>query len=165
MYKRVFLKNSHKYFCVNYFVSSDRLEIEEKNQFTATELATVIPLYNQSIYVDLLQSNGWLKGFYPNFIPRPVSGKIETTSALKRFMEKTINFMGGRVLDAWCMKLTYKRWVKVYQSQYSPADFRIAFKTRKHASKNHPKHYQKKITEVLDEKWRTYARHYNLDII
>jgi hypothetical protein len=165
MYKRVFLKNSHKYFCVNYFVSSDRLEIEEKNQFTATELATVIPLYNQTLYLDLLESNGWLTRFYPNFIPRPVSWKKEKTSSLKNTAEKIINLLGGRTIDSWCMKLTYKRWVKVYQAHYSPDDFRIAFKTRKHASKNHPKHYQKKVTEVLEEKWRTYAQHFNLDII
>ena len=48
LYKRLFLFNSHKYFCVNYFVDEDHLEIEEKNLFTATELATVIPLYGST---------------------------------------------------------------------------------------------------------------------
>ena len=48
LYKRVFLANSHKHFCVNYFIDEKHLEIEEKNLFTATELATVIPLYGSN---------------------------------------------------------------------------------------------------------------------
>src|SRR5690606_3777846 len=39
LYKRIFLLNSHKFFCVNYFVDEKHLGIEEKNLFTATELA------------------------------------------------------------------------------------------------------------------------------
>ena len=70
MYKRFFLFNSHKYFCVNYFVDEDHLEIEEKNLFTATELATVIPLYGQVHYTNLLKANPWLKRFFPNYTPR-----------------------------------------------------------------------------------------------
>ena len=33
LYKKIFLLNSRKYFCVNYFISSNALEIEEKNIF------------------------------------------------------------------------------------------------------------------------------------
>jgi hypothetical protein len=165
LYKRIFLGNSHKYFCVNYFVSSDNLEIEEKNLFTATELATVIPLFNQGIYFDLLKSNGWLTRFYPNFNPRAATRGKDNASYLKKFLEKLINLFGGSRIDTYCMKLTYKRWVKVYREQYSEADFKIAFKTRKHASKNHPKHYQKKITEVLEQKWKAYSEQYNIEVI
>jgi hypothetical protein len=165
IYKRVFLKNSHKYFCVNYFISSDKLEIEEKNQFTATELATVIPLYNQGIYFELLQSNVWLTRFYPNFLPRVASERKEKIPGVKKILERVINACGGTLIDEWCMKITYRRWVKVYKEQYSKHDFNIAFKTRKHASKNHPKHYQKKVTEILDEKWKEYSQHFNLEEI
>ena len=44
LYKKIFLFNSRRYFCVNYFVSSSQLEIEEQNRFTATELKTLIPM-------------------------------------------------------------------------------------------------------------------------
>src|SRR5688572_20817381 len=70
MYKRIFLFNSHKYFCVNYFVDEKHLEIEEKNLFTATELATVIPLYGSKQYESLQQENVWLKIFFPNYSQR-----------------------------------------------------------------------------------------------
>ena len=45
IYKRIFLMNSKKYFCVNYFIDEDHLEIEEKNLFTAVELTTLIPIH------------------------------------------------------------------------------------------------------------------------
>src|SRR5687767_3468798 len=60
LYKRVFLANSHKHFCVNYFIDEKHLEIEEKNLFTATELATVIPLYGSQQYENLQGINSWL---------------------------------------------------------------------------------------------------------
>jgi hypothetical protein len=165
LYKKIFLKNSHKHFCINYFVSSDRLEIEEKNIFTATELATVLPLFNQSIYGDLLKHNDWITRFFPNFIPRPYSRKKERHSSRKKLLERMINAAGGNLLDKFCMWLTYNRWVRKYRAQYADHDFKIAFKTKRHVSKNHPKHYQKQITEVLEQRWKEYSQHYNLDVI
>ena len=44
LYKKIFLLNSHKYFCVNYFVDTKHLEIAEKNLFTATESITLLPM-------------------------------------------------------------------------------------------------------------------------
>ncbi len=65
LYKRVFLANSHKHFCVNYFIDEKHLEIEEKNLFTATELATVIPLYGSKQYENLQGVNSWLARILP----------------------------------------------------------------------------------------------------
>ena len=45
----------------NYFVDSQHLEIEEKNIFTATELATLIPACNKEIYNTLIDTNSWMK--------------------------------------------------------------------------------------------------------
>jgi predicted nucleotidyltransferase len=162
LYKRIFLGNSHKHFCVNYFVSSDKLEIEEKNQFTATELATVLPMYNTGIYGSLMESNGWLRRFFPNYSPKKTMNRLEKVSTPKRITEKVIDVLGGNFIDDLCMKMTYSRWVRVYKSDYAPADFSVAFKTKKYASKNHPRDYQRKITDVLQMKWLEYNNHFNL---
>src|SRR6478736_270632 len=66
VYKRLMLSNSHKHFCVNYFIDSSHLEIEEKNIFTATELATLIPFCGYSYYRKLFSDNQWLNSFFPN---------------------------------------------------------------------------------------------------
>lgn len=165
LYKRIFLKNSHKHFCVNYFVSTDKLEIEEQNIFTATELATVMPQYNQSTYGDLLKNNGWVTRFLPNFAPRQYAWKKEKQSSFKKVAERFIDVAGGRLLDEWCMQITLRRWSGKYKSQYDDADFQVAFKSKKYASKNHPKNYQKKVTQLLDDRWKEFLARFNGDTL
>ena len=44
LYKKIFLLNSRRDFCLNYFIDTDHLEIEDQNLFTATELVTLVPM-------------------------------------------------------------------------------------------------------------------------
>lgn len=154
LYKRIFLNNSHKHFCVNYFVDEDHLEIEEKNLFTATELATVIPLHGAGYYEQLIKKNRpWLIGFFPNFVSRPFGDvPVNDSPLFKRLCEKILNATGGNALNLFFMKLTLKRWQRMYQDKYEPRDFKVAFKTKKHVSKNHPRHFQKKVMDLYEEK-------------
>lgn len=63
LYKKIFLFNSRKFFCINYFISESSLEISEKNIFTATELLTLIPVSGDfSSFTNKI--NGFLT-FYP----------------------------------------------------------------------------------------------------
>ena len=67
LYKKIFLLNSKKYFCVNYFISTDKLEISEQNLFTATEIATLIPLYGTDTFKEFLEAkNPWAAPYFPN---------------------------------------------------------------------------------------------------
>jgi hypothetical protein len=165
LYKRIFLLNSHRYFCINYFISTDRLEIEEKNQFTATELATVIPLYGDEWYTKLLASNEWLKDFYPNFQKRSEGTSKLNDKHWKSVVESILNRLGGDKLDAWCMRITQKRWNKIYATSYENEDFKIAFKSKRYVSKNHPRHYQKKIVTLLEERWAAFEQKFNVDTV
>lgn len=151
LYKRLFLGNSHKRFCVNYFVDEAHLTIEEKNLFTATELATVIPLVSYSTYTDLHANNSWLKKFFPNYQVRT----SETEVALKRgfvtgAMEKLLSPLAVP-LDRLGMWMTFNRWRRLYKN-YPQDDFEIAFKTKKHVSKVHPRHFQKSVLERYHDK-------------
>lgn len=157
LYKRLFLMNSHKYFCVNYFVDENHLGIEEKNLFTATELATVLPLYGLQQYVNLHEANRWLKNFFPNFKLRPIS-EVPTTSTswFKRAMESTFNLL-GESFERFCHKITLARWKRHYGNSYSKEDFDIAFKSRSYASKNHPSNFQRVIMERYEEKLKAFG--------
>lgn len=165
MYKRIFLLNSHKHFCVNYFVDADHLEIDEKNLFTATELATVIPLYGGEFYHQLHNSNGWLASFFPNYSKRPTQNvPFSKTGIFTRLAERLINIFGGNKMESYCMKITIDRWQKIYGDAYGSDDFKIAFKSKKYSSKNHPKHYQKKVITLYLEKIQEYSNKFNLSM-
>jgi hypothetical protein len=162
MYKRIFLFNSHKHFCINYFVDEDHLEIEEKNLFTATELATILPLYNPAIYAEILARNEWLKTVFPNFQPRRTDD-VKTLAAgnLKKIFEGILNLF-AMPLENIFMQITLNRWKKIYQKNYSEADFDVAFKTKTYASKNHPKLYQQKAIELHENKIRDFFSNHQL---
>jgi hypothetical protein len=165
LYKRIFLRNSHKFFCANYFVDSEHLEIEEKNLFTATELATVIPLQGAEYYQQLLRKNQtWLLQYFPNFTPR-CSAEVPPAEAglLKKVMETTINIFFGGALERLFMRVTRRRWKNLYEGSYDAADFRIAFKTKKYASKNHPRNFQKKVMELYQQKLEDFAKKFDLE--
>jgi hypothetical protein len=158
MYKRLVLFNSHKYFCVNYFVDTQHLEIEEKNLFTATELATVIPLYGAEYYKRLYESNQWLKKFFPNHSPRSTEGVVTSKiNLIKKLAERLINLMFAERLNNFFMTITLNRWKRIYQRDYSKSDFQVAFKTKSYASKNHPRHYQRKIMDLYEEKLKQFT--------
>ena len=157
LYKRIFLGGSHKHFCVNYFVDEDHLEIEEKNLFTATELATVLPLYGSEQYSRLIKANSWLKGFFPNYVSRRTENVPKATvTTFKKILETLINTCFASNIDSYFKKITMRRWKKLYEAQYSEADFDLAFKSKAYASKNHPQHFQRKVMEIYAEKLKRF---------
>ena len=120
LYKKIFLFNSHKYFCINYFVDESHLDIEEKNLFTATELATLIPLYGKEYYPKLISKNDWMNFYLPNHAPRSTEKVLDYHSGwFKRNIEGFINLMWADKLESACMKLLSSRWQQRYQPVYS----------------------------------------------
>jgi hypothetical protein len=157
MYKRIFLFNSHKHFCVNYFIDSDHLEIEEKNLFTATELATAIPLYGRAYYQSLHCNNDWVNNAFPNFSPLSADGVDEFKPGwMKKFLESALNACFPEKVEAYLKSVTMKRWRQIYEAKYVGTDFQIAFKSKDHVSKNHPNHYQKKVEDQYMNKVRAF---------
>jgi len=158
MYKRIVHFNSHKYFCVNYFVDEHHLGIEEKNLFTATELATAIPLYGPGQYLELLKANAWLKDFFPNFQARSTAGAAPSKrGTIKRTLEAFFNIKAVSRLEQHFRKMTLRRWEKLYKGAYTQADFEVAFKSKDYASKNHPRNYQHKILQRYVDQLKTFG--------
>lgn len=159
MYKRIFLFNSHKYFCVNYFLDSAHLEIEEKNLFTATELATLIPIVDEGHYPALMNTNRWLATFFPNYSPRTLADTLQVDkSKVKGFLESLINLLLGKYWEDLFMRTTLNRWKKKYEEQYAQQDFEVAFKSKGYVSKNHPNNYQRKVMELYEEKINSFSK-------
>ncbi len=160
LFKKIFLLNSRKVFCINYFVDTETLEIEEKNIFTATELTTLIPTYGTELYNALYSKNIWIREFYPNFPKRDTIRISENKrSFIKKLFEKLLNNSLGDLLDDFAMKLFEKSNLKKYRD-YNPKDFQVAFKTSKHESKHHPKFFQKRVLEDFSKKLKSIENNF-----
>jgi len=162
LYKKIFLLNSKKYFCVNYFISTDKLEISEQNLFTATEIATLIPLYGKDIFKDFLEANIWALSYFPNKLPTKASTIRDTEkSKLSKLIQKVFNGSLGLKLDNFLQKVTLKKWIKKFK-HLAAEDFNIAMKSTRHVSKHHPQNYQNKVTTRLAERYNEVVKQYNL---
>src|SRR5262245_43982257 len=66
-FKKVFLLNSRKYFCLNYYLDSGHLSLDEHNYYTATEVAHLKPLFNTALYLRYMNANAWIRRYFPNY--------------------------------------------------------------------------------------------------
>ena len=70
-----------------------------------------------------------------------------------------INLIFASTIEKYLQNVTLSRWKRLYEKSYSASDFKVAFKTKPHASKNHPRNFQRTIIEVYDEKLRSFGLH------
>lgn len=155
-YKKVFLLNSRKYFCVNYFVDEEHLRISEQNLFTATEIVTILPMVNSEVYQRFMEVNAWTNKHYPNKVPREVTHTAHLRKGmLGKVMEKLLNGQLGERLDARFMKITLKRWQRKF-GHFDEAEFELAMKTNKRVSKHHPSNFQQKVLDQYNEKLKRF---------
>ncbi len=165
LFKRIFLANSHKYFCVNYFIDSHNLELEEKNIFTATELATLIPVYDEDTKHEFFEKNIWVRDFLPNYEIKGVSGNKKSKPVrTKKFFEWFFNNRFGNYLDDYCMKKTTQRWSKRFKGKFSEDDFELTFKSGKEVSKHHPQNFQKYVLESYQKKIQEIEKNFGLEL-
>ncbi len=161
-FKKLFLLNSYKFFCINYFISTENLEIEEKNIYTAIELATLIPTCGADVYHALYDSNQWIKQYVPNYPKRDVSNVPESRRKIThKIIETLLNNQLGDYFDNKVMKL----FIKYDEKRYGTLDeetFKLAFKTRKNISKHHPNYFQKRVLESLREKLEQLELKHNI---
>ena len=163
LFRRVFLFNSRKNLCTNYFVDNQNLEIIEKNIFTAIELRTTKSMFGSSTIKKFHEANEWAFYFLPNF-------RIENGAAPdKKFLFKVIlekipsSKMTDR-LNEWLMNKSLAYWKRRYSSDVHPDDFEIAFRSTTGISKSHPQFYQKKVLTLYDQKIKDFETKNGIDL-
>ncbi len=148
--KTTFLLGMQGRFCMNYFIDSERLRIEEENFYTAIEISSLVPVYGQEVYDSFTSANKWRHNHLPNgYKPYFATGKVNNGMPwFKKLAEAVLGvFMPGK-MNTFFMRLTDKWWRRKWARKNYPADqYELAFKTTLHHSKNHPANYQKKILD------------------
>lgn len=100
--------------CPNYILSEDNLHLDQRDFFTAHELAQMIPLHGMSVYHSLLHANPWASGYLPQAfsdMPRPQAR--QRISPVRNGIEVLFRH---RAFDAW------ERWeLERLQAKLRPA--------------------------------------------
>ena len=164
LFKKVFLLNKYKFFCINYFVTENSLTIEERNIFTATEIIHIKSTFNSKLMHKFLESNLWIKHYFPNYKTGDPhfnsSGVIvnDRKSNIQKILE--IFFIGytGDRLDKYFREKTILHWKKKY-SHLDENEREHMFKSTMNVSKTHPGNMQKVIINL----YRNRLKDYNLE--
>ena len=151
-FKKLFLFNSHKYFCVNYFIDTEHLEIEEKNLFTATEVVTLLPMYGKEWCQAFFSANTWAFHQFPQ-MPRRSMKDVppQKQGMLKRTLEYLLSGRFGNWLDQLTLRITVGFWKRKFRHFDDPT-FNIALKSRRYVSKHHPMYFQDKVLRHMESK-------------
>lgn len=165
LFKKIFLFNSHKYFCVNYFVDTNSLEIPDKNLFAATELLSIIPASNAELYEQLMHSNFWIKEYFPNGELKTGKYKVipQSNNIIKRGVERLFSGKFGDKVDDLCFRLTLSSWKRKFK-HFNPDEFDLNLRTRKNVSKHHPNGFQLKVMKAFNENVLRFEKKFNMSL-
>jgi hypothetical protein len=161
LFKKIFLLNSKKYFCMNYFVDSEHLQIPDRNIFIAKELYSLIPTYNKEMHHRMLLENGWARDYLPNYTYTPNPEVLEHTFIFKNWMEKIFSGKPAQALDSFCMWATERFWNFKFRKQVKGLS---SIRCQKSVSKFHPKSFEPKILETFRQDVAAYEVHHKVNL-
>jgi hypothetical protein len=152
-----FIIGKQDWFCMNYYIDESKMEIPEKNLFTAIEIATLMPLEGELSFRKFLISNSWVHDFLPCYT---FSGKAHQLA--KGFLRKVVEgILGLKVFDsieALLMRITSKRWQKKAQKSGQRNDLQVmGMAADKHFSKPDPAIFQQKFLQAYDKRIKQYT--------
>ena len=158
LFKKVFLLNSHRLFCVNYLVAEDRLTLPDHNVYTAMEIAWLRPMWGAGWYEAFLAANQWLVEFLPNWRPFEDPVPAHASGWAKRILERSLSGPAGDRFDDWLRAKIAERNRRRYR-HLPPEEFESAFRSESGVSKHHPAHYQRRVTDqyrAAIQEWRSH---------
>ena len=147
------LQKKEDLFCMNYYIDEETLQIKEKNIYTATEIATLLPLRGIEAFKTFFAQNTWSRAFLPNHSLR-ISYVMETKNPFfKRAVELIFRNAIGNLIDDMLMKLSIYKWNrKTRIGKLNKRGSIMSMDASKHYAKPSPLTFQKKFMEAYEKK-------------
>jgi len=158
--KLTFLVGRQHWYCMNYFVDEEALQIEEQNVFTAMELITLIPVSGNGTMQKFFTANEWATVYYPSYAGKASSSKTTCRQFwIKSGIEWLFNNRMGNRLDDYLMRLTSKRWNrKEDEKRININGRRMGLRTGKHYSKPNPAFMQHTLLSLYKNKLAAWEK-------
>ncbi|MGN6532282.1 MAG: nucleotidyltransferase domain-containing protein, partial [Ginsengibacter sp.] len=149
--KFTFLPGKQNWFCMNYYIDEMKMEIAEKNIFTAMEIVTLMPMQGMNCFQKFIKANSWTSHyFHEQTISDEKSAEIKKVFLTKCF-EKIFNFWCGNTTEKWLMNVTDKRWKnKTRRGKVNDHGVSMAMITDPHFSKPDPQYFQAGIIQAYE---------------
>jgi hypothetical protein len=105
-----------KRLCVNYVVSERELMVAPADLFSANQIVHLQPLEGEESYRRFLAANRFVRRFYPNFRPRPLTGALRERRPLTTVLRRAVKLLEP-LLD-WTFAPTYERLCRLAYSRH-----------------------------------------------
>lgn len=158
LFKKVILLNRKKYFCLNSFATVERMTVDERNIYQATEVAQLKPLFNSGLFLEYLEANDWIRDFFPNFdiSTLPLPDPNDRPSILQRILEFPLEALPLDRIDTAVLRAMERIWEKRYP-QFDPVTRSRIFRCTKSESRAYVGNFQEKILALYDTKLRDHG--------
>jgi hypothetical protein len=135
LFKKIFLFNRKKFFCYNLITSEHHLRIDDRNIYTAVEVVTVKPLFNENLFDRFIRANSWTAQYLPNSQRAAQTSKpaIPATFLVEKMLTAIIPSEKFDMLDDWLLGKWKSIWEKRYQ-ELSPGELDQQFQCRRDLS-------------------------------
>jgi len=151
--KLTFLVNKQDYFCMNYYIDEEQLEIVEKTTYTAIEIVTLITLQGTTVFEQFKAANAWTADYLPNKTMDLSAAKPAKNPLFKLLFEKAFNHAAGNAIDHLLLKITADRWAKkTLLKKLNSKGSVMGMDANKHYAKPDPKNFQHKLLKQYDHK-------------
>ena len=163
--KLTFLFKKQDWFCMNYFVDEAGLQIKEKNIYTATEVATLMPLRGIECFQRFFAENKWYRLYLPNHTMRIAYMEEVKKPFLKKLTEFVFNNPFGNLLDYLLMKLTAYRWQqKTLKKKVNKRGVIMGMDGSKHYAKPDPENFQKRLVDLYNKRVQNLFGNYQGEV-
>jgi hypothetical protein len=117
-FRRIFLFNSKKYFCINLMVTENGMYFPNHNYFTAVEIATTQVVWNTTAFMKYQNENAWIHQYLPNW-QSPTNGMsplLNTPVLLQSLFESALNILHLDALNTNLMQTARNFWRRKHKS-------------------------------------------------
>jgi hypothetical protein len=158
LFKKIFLFNRKKFFCYNLITSEHHLRIDDRNIYTAVEVVTVKPLFNENLFHGFIRANSWTAQYLPNSqgsaqTPEPAN---PMTFLIEKMLTAVIPSEKLDRLDHWLLGKWKSIWMKRYQA-LSPGELEQQFQCRRDLSTAYVGDFLRKVMERYHDRLDQYG--------
>ena len=162
LFKKVFLLNSYRNFCINFFVDTDNMGIKERNRYAATEIVFLIPVFKRSMYNKMLADNDWIKHYYPEFTQTNIRC-IEKETGIKKWIESLLTNKSGDKIEDYL----YRKSASFIRRKFSGMDthsFEHSFTLKRTELRFFPQNMQIQIAASYRDKCKEFEEKFGIII-
>lgn len=158
LFKKLFLLNSKKFFCLNYFASSDNLTQRERNIYVAMEVAHLKPMYNEALFDKFMEANAWILCFFPNFRrdKLPMIATDNRPSHLQKLVERLLTHLPLDRIDTLLMLKMEQVWAQRYP-KYDAATRARILRCTKQESRAYGGDFHDRVLRLYSRKLREFG--------